>query len=206
MILRWILIFAVWVSAQKFADSLVFLHVSSWPIGAQFSKDAPPEIHGAELLTAPATLTFPRLSDTVSLYFFKPGFRNTHIQVKLRNTANNFVFLRLQAETDSLALEAQTDFLQQLANQERGKLIMGSASIPAAIAAIFWYQASEAYRKANNAKAHAEQSILIGTSHYNDLTQTFKTQEHLGNTNQTNALIAVGISALVFATGITLYF
>jgi hypothetical protein len=177
------------------------LNISTWPSGSEvyLGKSQIPAItpsrHAVSLDSSP-----------VLVRFFKPGFRDTTVLVRLQNSNRNFLYFHLPTETDSSALEAQTQFLRQRAHRLWGKRTLWGSIVPALLAGAFTGQTLYYYGKSSEAKNKAVQTVLTDSEAYHSLISSMKQNNQSGSDAKTRAAISLGVAGLMLAGGIFLSF
>ena len=190
----------------SFAQESTIIHIDTWPSNAEVSLSVPPDASNLQPLHTPAQQEIVMDSNTMRVYFFKPGFHEATLTVRLKPSPTNYLFFHLQPETDSLLIEKQNDFLQKRSGKIWAKRTWISASIPAGLALFFLSQAAYSYHLASQEKKNATQSIFTNDAPYASFVNQFHQHVHDGNNAKKRAVIASGITGLFFVAGFVIYF
>ena len=182
------------------------LHVSTWPSGAEFSLATGPDPANLDPLITPTVLPISADSPLVRIFLFKPGFGDTIVNVKLRSTPDNHVFIHLKAELDSAALEGQQEFLHQRTKHLWGGRVLWGSLVPAVLATVFLSQSVYHYQNASDVRDRMEKSVLTNTPTYGKLGDSFSAEVRNGDQDRTRALAVLGVFSVSLAIGGVLYF
>ena len=182
------------------------LQISTWPSNAEIFVRSPPSPRDRDVLHTPCSVTLPTALNPVQLYFFKPGYRDTSIYVRLRPDTTNYLYFHLTMETNSVALEQQGVFLRKRSHGILGRRLMWASSIPMFCAGIFAWQTSQAYADARESQKEVNQSVLTASASYQELVEETQKDIDRGDRAKKKAIIASAIAGLFFATGFIFYF
>lgn len=200
--LSWIIL----LCSALFAQESTRLHIDTWPSNAEVNLSIPPAAKDLHSSLTPYVQTLVMDSSTIRLYFFKPGYHDTSITIRLKPNPENYVFFHLQPESDSLQLDLQNQFLRERSAKLWAQRTWISASLPAALTLLFLSQTAYAYHRAANDKEKAANSTFTGDQAYNTFVQEYQRHALEGNDAKHRAWIAAGATGLFLAAGCLINF
>lgn len=188
------------------ADTTKTLHVATWPAHAEVFVDSPPTPGHAPAPTTPYSLAVPSDSDWVHLYFFRPGYADTALDVRIPRGTDSYLLVHLQAEADPLVLEEQGDFLATRNRHRWGYRLLWGSLFPAALSLGFASMAAWQYREAQASAERMDASTLVDGDSYRDAQHEYDQSLTAANRNLSRARWSLGAGALLLATGFVLTF
>jgi len=181
------------------------LHISTWPSAAEVALYNP-HSPKANPVVSPTIIEIPSDSSTVRVFLFKPGFQSKTLQIKLQDIPDNFLFIHMTAETDSMILETQNDFLRERAHLLWSKRIALASVAPLLYAGLQAWKSADYFAQAKHHKSLAEQSLLTESENYQGLITSFQSDVQNGKQARTKSLWAIGGTALMLSISGIIYF
>lgn len=201
--MRTIIVLCLYLAVLVSAQTEVKLQVATWPSHAEISPNIPPDADLQSDYVSPSILIVPPDSPSIKVYFFKPGYQDTAITVKVRPNQGNYLFVRLSPETDSIALLDQNDFQRGRALNLWGKRMMMASLIPIAISGVFFTQSALAYR---DAKVKSTQEGFPNYETYQSDYRHYKSNVEAGDKAKTRAVASLCAAGAFFLIGFSLTF
>lgn len=193
----------LFLSCAGLAQKTTKLQIATWPSHAEVSLDQPPQAELLLPMETPAVVQISLDSPTVKLYFFKPGYQDTALTVRLKPGKDNFFFLHLLPEQDSSALDEHSAFLRERAMHVWGRRTMWASLAPLVASGLFALQAIYYY---DQAKMERDQTGFPDQEQYRNDVAKYRAKVRDGDQAKTRAAVSLGIAGVAFLVGATLSF
>lgn len=194
--------------AEEFQDSTFNLHVSSFPTHAELYIGERPssfEIPGS--LKTPVTLQIPSDSLWIRLTLFKTEFSDTTLDVSFKQKkGNQYLMIMLSPETNPFLLEKQQDILKKRNQREWGKNLIRTSSIPLIVSGIFAGFSAYYFNQTEQKAKRINNTWIRESSSFEKLVQNHRDDQKKGKSFRNASAVSLGISALLFSTGLYFYF
>lgn len=186
--------------AQAQGQSGRTLHVATWPGHAEVFVESPPQPGRGPAPLTPYALPLPADSDYVRLYFFKPGYVDTALDVRLPKGSQSHLLVHLHPQSDEEMLEAQQRFLFTRSRHRLGLRLLWSSLLPLAYAGGAALGAQYYYHEANGPADHMRQSTLYDPKAYQEAQDEYEDRVDAADRCLRQArwatLAALGVAAL----------
>lgn len=201
--MKFLLLFILMATTLLQAEGVRSLQIDTWPSHAEVSLNEAPSARNLHPLKSPWITSVPLDSTTIKIFFFKPGYQDTAVTVRLKSDTSNFVFIHLNPELDSVALEDQNAFLRGRTMRIWGKGTMWASLAPLLASGAFALQAMYKY---DHAQTHSSQQGFPDQDQYRKDYLHYRQKVQEGDEAKTRALISLGTAGAVFLLGAVLSF
>lgn len=201
--MRMVLLFLFCSAVVLQAAEVRNLQIDTWPAHAEVSLHEPPSSKNLHPIKSPWITSVPSDSGKLKIFFFKPGYQDTAITVRLKSDTNNFVFIHLNPEPDSANLEEQNAFLRGRAMRIWGKGTMWASIAPLLVSGAFALQAIYKY---DHAQTNSTPQGFPDQDQYRKDYLHYRQKVQEGDEAKTRALISLGTAGAVFLLGAVLSF
>ena len=157
------------------------LHVATWPGRAEVFVENPPEPGREPAPLTPHALLLPADSNFVRLYFFKPGYADTVLDVRLPPGSQSHLLVHLRPEMDKGMLEAQQRFLFARSRHRVGIRLLWSSLLPLTYAGAAALGAQYFYHEARDPAKRMRQSTLYDPRAYQEAKDDYEDKVHDGD-------------------------
>lgn len=201
----WNVFFLICVTLA-FAQGERTLRISAWPTGTEiYIGEDSPNFANAPDYTTPATIPVPDENEFVRLTLFKPGFRDSTIEVTVPNLDSSYLMVILQEENRSYALERQDAALTKRSQKKVGNWMMLSSIIPYGIAVATFILNANANSNADDIKKDLSKH-KIESEKTASLKHDLKEERHDAENYRKATLWSAGIGTAILAVGLYLRF
>lgn len=206
-LLRILCLCALPLFAQNASDSARTLRISSWPGGAElYIGERPHSFVQKSNFKSPYEIPVEKSDTAVRVTFFKAGYADTTLDIRIPNPGKNFVWISLREETDILNLEFQDAIFERRKDRTVGKVLFASSLVPFALAGTFAGLSVSKFHDADDAKEKIEKSIIREGEKYRSFERDFSDSKKSGKHYRTASAVSLGIGALLLATSVIFYF
>lgn len=195
--LLWILTLCPFLFAGESATKT--LRISTWPSDAEIYIGERPEsfVRQSRLVT-PQEISVSDSDSLIRATFFKPGFADTTIDIRLSAPGKNFVWIELAEESDLDKMEWQKSILQEREKKWTGKILFFSGILPLALSGTFAGLAEWNFHKADEAKESLERSVIQDGERFRKWENDFHDKKESGKNFRTAAIVSLGVGALLW--------
>lgn len=198
---------AVYSNDSTSNSDSVWFHVATWPSHSEVRLFEKPSARILNPPNTPWVVQVAKDSLLIPVYIHKSGYQDTLLQVKLRpHATDNYVFVRLQPETDSTRLNAQHAYDRKRMRHRIGRHLLWSTLFPAFLAGAWSLKAQHEYSLAEDYRNQSNASILTQSPQWSVLQSQWRTHRDLGDQNKKTAQISAGIALSVLMMGVAFQF
>ena len=200
-----LLILALNVFCQP-ASTFRKLHITTWPPQAEVFADRPTEPGFQPAPLTPHTLLVHPDSGWVRLHFFKYGFSDTIIDVRVPSRPDSYLMVPLRTNTDPIVLQNQESFLGARTRHSWGRRLLFSSIIPVLISGAYALHANMNYNEAQEYASICQNSVLTQGVPYRDALDKYHQSVDRGDRSLQKAKWSLGMGAALLLTGFILTF
>lgn len=200
-----ILALLLW-SAMAFAQEKRILHVSAYPSNSEIyvGYERPDFTENGDYVS-PAALPIDKESNSVRITLFKPGFRDSTIDVTVPKLDESYLMVILQEETKNYVLDEQENAIAKRSQKSVGNWMILGSLVPFAGAAVTAALNAKANTDANDIKKRLSKHLIESENTAalkSDLSDTKKDAKNY----RTATFWLAGAGAAVLAIGLYLRF
>lgn len=203
----WLLvIFFAWNAFAQQAPHFRKLHITTWPTSAEVFADqqAKPGYQPAPL--TPSTLLVHPDSGWVRLHFFKHGYADTILDVRVPSRPESYLMVQLRTSTDPVVLQNQESFLATRTRHNWGRRLLFSSVIPVLVSGAYALHAQMNYDQAKENASLCQNSVLTQGDNFRQAQNKYYQSVDTGDRSLQKAKWSLGIGAALLFTGFILTF
>lgn len=182
------------------------LRISTYPSNAEVFANTAPQRGQLPLGLSPHTIPLADSLQNITIYLFKLDMRDTALDIRLHSGRNNFVVVRMRPQLDSLALQAQQDFLSRRAWKKRGQNVLLASLLPLALGSYYTVTMARHYHRAEQYQQKLESSVIVQGPLWDSNQQGFQRERNSGDTEQSKAMSFGAVALGMAAVGLVLQF
>lgn len=183
------------------ADESRSLRLSTWPSHAEIYVGSRPESFAKKSsMTTPEEIPLSEGDTSLRVTFFKPGYSDTTIDIKISLPGKNFLWVELSEESDLDRLDWQNEILEERERKRWGKRFFFSGILPFALSGAFAGIAEWNFQSAENDKRFLEKSLIRSGDNFQSRKEDFHDKRERGEHFRTAAFVSLGIGALLWAS------
>lgn len=176
------------------------LRISTWPSNAEIYVGSRPESFAEKSpMTTPREIPLYEGDTSLRVTFFKPGYTDTTIDVRVAIPGKSFLWVELSEESDLDRIDWQNGILEERERKRWGKRFFFSGILPFALSGAFAGIAEWNFQSAEDDKSFLEKSLIRSDGNFQSRKEDFDDKRERGEHFRTAAFVSLGVGALLWA-------
>ena len=202
------IIFGLLIAYNAWAEqSFRYLHISTNPSYAEaYINSVHKDFHTNPDYKLPGFIEVPAEEHSVLLTIFKPGFKDTTINVTLSDADTSYLIVSLTPSYDDAYLNYQQKSLAHRARRNVGHKLMIASALPLAVSGIAALVTLNEIDQAQKEKDLTEKSTIRDGDGYNKHLDRYSSYRDKANSAKTVTLTTLIVGASLLTFGVILSF
>lgn len=181
------------------------LHIGAYPAQTEIYVEGNRDFSNAADYITPAEIPVNIEESSVQLTFFKPGFKDSTINISIPKLDESYLMVILQEETDNEVLERQEQIQKKRTQKNIAKYFMFSSLIPYGVSIFSFVMNANANDKANDIKKDLK-NHKIRTEQTERLINDLSDERTKAENYKKATFWSAGIGTAILAIGLYLRF